>query len=148
MSDEHRIPALTGGQIDDILQAMADSFGQQLRSPVLHWPSEQDLDYEDVTFPALDGVPLEGWFIPTAFASRQWLWRWVHHERAAAAQADRLGYRLVAAVTENLQCGRVARIVVKREYRPGGEGELLAKLAGQLRGQRAVVKAGFGQRGG
>ena len=43
---------------------MADSFGQQLRSPILHWPSEQDLDYEDVTFPALDGVPLEGWFIP------------------------------------------------------------------------------------
>jgi hypothetical protein len=36
MSDEHRIPALTGGQIDHILQAMADSFGQQLRSPVLH----------------------------------------------------------------------------------------------------------------
>jgi hypothetical protein len=66
MSDEHRIPALTGGQIDHILQAMADSFGQQLRSPVLHWPSEQDLDYEDVTFPALDGVPLEGWFIPAA----------------------------------------------------------------------------------
>jgi len=51
-------------QIDRILTAMADSFGQQLRSPILHWPSEQDLDYEDVTFPALDGVPLEGWFIP------------------------------------------------------------------------------------
>jgi predicted SnoaL-like aldol condensation-catalyzing enzyme len=24
----------------------------------------QDLEYEDVTFPALDGVPLEAWFIP------------------------------------------------------------------------------------
>jgi pimeloyl-ACP methyl ester carboxylesterase len=43
---------------------MVDSFGQQLRSPVLHWPSELDLDYEDVTFQAVDGVPLEGWFIP------------------------------------------------------------------------------------
>jgi hypothetical protein len=57
-------PALTGEQIDRIVQAMADSFGQQLRSPILHWPSEQSLDYQDVTFPALDGVPLEGWFIP------------------------------------------------------------------------------------
>src|SRR5580693_6848536 len=64
MSTEHQTPALTGEQIDRILQAMAGSFGQQLRSPILHWPSEQDLDYEDVTFPALDGVPLEGWFIP------------------------------------------------------------------------------------
>ena len=45
---------------------MADSFGQQLRSPVMHWPSEQDLEYEDVTFTALDGVPMEGWFIPAA----------------------------------------------------------------------------------
>jgi hypothetical protein len=66
MSDAYRTPALTGEQIDHILQAMADSFGQQLRSPILHWPSEQDLEYEDVTFPALDGVPLEGWFIPSA----------------------------------------------------------------------------------
>jgi uncharacterized protein len=64
MSEAHQTPALTGEQIDRILQAMADSFGQQLRSPILHSPAEQDLDYQDVTFPALDGVPLEGWFIP------------------------------------------------------------------------------------
>ena len=64
MSEGQAAPALTGDQIDRILTGMADSFGQQLRSPILHWPSEQDLDYEDVTFPALDGVPLEGWFIP------------------------------------------------------------------------------------
>jgi uncharacterized protein len=59
-------PGLSGEQIDRILQAMADSFGQQLRSPILHSPSEESLDYQDVTFPALDGVPLEGWFIPAA----------------------------------------------------------------------------------
>src|SRR6266436_2998676 len=51
-------------RIDRILDAMADSFGQQLRSPILHSPAEQDLEYEDVTFPSADGVPLEGWFIP------------------------------------------------------------------------------------
>jgi uncharacterized protein len=66
MSTERGTSALTEEQIDHILQSMAGSFSQQLRSPVLHWPSEHDLDYEDVTFPALDGVPLEGWFIPAA----------------------------------------------------------------------------------
>jgi uncharacterized protein len=64
MTEGQAAPALTREQIDRIVQAMADSFGQQLRSPILHWPSEQGLDYQDVTFPALDGVPLEGWFIP------------------------------------------------------------------------------------
>jgi uncharacterized protein len=66
MSEAHATLALTGDQIDRIVQAMADSFGQQLRSPILHTPAERRLDYQDVTFPALDGVPLEGWFIPAA----------------------------------------------------------------------------------
>jgi len=51
-------------QIDQILDATADSFVRQLRSPILHTPSEQGLEYEEVTVPALDGVALEGWFIP------------------------------------------------------------------------------------
>jgi hypothetical protein len=51
---------LTDDQIDRLLNQMADSFGEQLRSPVLHSPSEEKLDYEDVTFPSLDGIPLEG----------------------------------------------------------------------------------------
>jgi hypothetical protein len=66
MTEEHAVPALTEDQIDRLLQAMADSFAQQLRSPILHSPTEHGLDYQDVTFPALDGVPLEGWFIPAA----------------------------------------------------------------------------------
>jgi uncharacterized protein len=66
MTEGQAAPALTGEQIDRIVQTMADSFGQQLRSPILHWPSEQGLDYQDVTFPALDSVPLEGWFIPAS----------------------------------------------------------------------------------
>ena len=57
-------PALTDDQIDRILDATADSFVRQIRSPIRHAPSEQNLVYEEVTFPALDGVPLEGWFIP------------------------------------------------------------------------------------
>jgi hypothetical protein len=57
---------LTADQIDRILNQMADSFGQQLRSPIWHSPSEASLGYEDVTFPSLDGVPLEGCFIPSS----------------------------------------------------------------------------------
>ncbi|WP_063063440.1 alpha/beta hydrolase family protein [Nocardia violaceofusca] len=34
------------------------------RAPVLRRPDEVGLDYEDVTFPSMDGLPLEGWFIP------------------------------------------------------------------------------------
>src|SRR6202012_1643424 len=55
---------LNGDQVEGMLDQMADSFRRQLRSPILHLPSEENLDFEDVTFPSLDGVPLEGWFIP------------------------------------------------------------------------------------
>jgi len=56
--------ALANEQIDHVLQGMADSLGNLLRSPVLHKPSEEDLAYEDITFQSQDGVPLEAWFIP------------------------------------------------------------------------------------
>ena len=55
---------LSDDQVDRLLDQMAESFRRQLRSPMMHFPSEAGLDYEDVSFPALDGVPLEGWFIP------------------------------------------------------------------------------------
>ena len=61
---------LTDDQIDRVLNQMADSFSQQLRSPILHSPSEENLDYEDVTFLSLDDVPLEGWFIPAAGSNK------------------------------------------------------------------------------
>jgi hypothetical protein len=54
----------TQEQADAALQRFVDGFSSPPRSPVLHWPSEHDLEYEDVTFLAHDGVPLEGWFIP------------------------------------------------------------------------------------
>ena len=66
MTERHDAPAPTEEQIDRLLQGMTDSFAQQLRAPILHSPAEHGLDYQDVTFPALDGVPLEGWFIPAA----------------------------------------------------------------------------------
>ena len=57
-------------RISAVLSRIADGFAQQLRSPVLHSPSEQDLAYEDVSFPSRDGVPLEGWFIPASGSRR------------------------------------------------------------------------------
>jgi hypothetical protein len=69
----------------------------------------------------------------------------MHDQGAAAAEADRLGDGLDAVAAEDLQGGRVARVVVKGEYGPGGQRELLTELTGQLVGQRAVVEVGFGQ---
>jgi uncharacterized protein len=34
------------------------------RAPVLRRPGEVGLEFEEVFFPSMDGVPLEGWFIP------------------------------------------------------------------------------------
>jgi len=47
-------------QIDALVSAMANP----LRSPILRNPAEYGLAYSDVFFPALDGVTLDGWFIP------------------------------------------------------------------------------------
>ena len=66
----HEAPCLSNDQINDVVQHCADRFSQPQQSPVLHAPSEQNLDYEDVTFPSLDGVPLEGWFIPVAGSNK------------------------------------------------------------------------------
>ena len=53
-------PPSTQQFIDDLADLMAHS----TRTPILRWPNEYGLAYEDVFFPALDGVTLEGWFIP------------------------------------------------------------------------------------
>ena len=60
------IPPLNAEQIDKLLQSVADGFAtqDQVRSPVLHDPSQAGLPFESVTFPSIDGVPLEGWLIP------------------------------------------------------------------------------------
>src|SRR5438128_1603917 len=57
-------------EIDETLQRFANGFSWLRRAPVLHSPSEHGLDYEDVSFPARDGLPLEGWFIPAAGSSK------------------------------------------------------------------------------
>jgi hypothetical protein len=51
-------------QISAMLTEMARQVAYPSRSPVLRTPSDVGLDYEDVTFPSADGVPLEAWYIP------------------------------------------------------------------------------------
>lgn len=46
-----------------IVQALAQGVKPQ-RAPVLNTPADHGLEYEDVFFASLDGVPLEAWFIP------------------------------------------------------------------------------------
>ena len=62
------VAPLTDKQIDHLLQRFAQGFAAtgQVRAPVLHDPAEAGLDFEGVTFPSLDGVPLEGWLVPAA----------------------------------------------------------------------------------
>lgn len=56
-------PRMSDEQISQVLQRMASGFKDQIRSPILQTPTDAGLDYEDVTFPSEDGVPLEGWLI-------------------------------------------------------------------------------------
>lgn len=47
-----------------IVEQYANLFAHSVRTPVFRRPDEVGLKYEDVFFPSLDGVQLEGWFIP------------------------------------------------------------------------------------
>ncbi|MEL6346426.1 MAG: alpha/beta hydrolase [Myxococcota bacterium] len=46
------------------IEALARGLVFPQRTPILRRPDDVGLAYEDVFFPAIDGVTLEGWFIP------------------------------------------------------------------------------------
>ena len=56
--------SLSEDRIGQILKGIADGFKNQLRAPLLSTPADAGLAFESVTFPSLEGVPLEAWFIP------------------------------------------------------------------------------------
>ena len=70
ISNPQEAPAMSEQQIDEFLENFADGFAHTSRSPVLHDPAEQGLEFENVTFQALDGVPLEAWFIPATSSNK------------------------------------------------------------------------------
>jgi pimeloyl-ACP methyl ester carboxylesterase len=51
-------------ETDQVILALAQGLAKPQRTPILKRPDEVGLQFEDVFFPALDGLPLEGWFIP------------------------------------------------------------------------------------
>lgn len=55
---------MTDVQSSQMIDGLADFFATSQRSPILRRPDEYGMAYEDVFFPSLDGVGLEGWFIP------------------------------------------------------------------------------------
>jgi hypothetical protein len=57
-------PSVSTPTTDDFIGGLADMMAHSARTPILRWPDEHGLAYEDVFFPAQDGVTLEGWFIP------------------------------------------------------------------------------------
>lgn len=46
------------------LHTLAEGLTFPARTPILRRPDEVGLEYEDVYFPAMDGLTLEGWFMP------------------------------------------------------------------------------------
>ncbi|CAN5676175.1 hypothetical protein BH11ACT6_BH11ACT6_40650 [soil metagenome] len=47
-----------------VIEQMLEFWVHGKRSPIYRRPNEVGLQYEDVFFPSMDGVGLEGWFIP------------------------------------------------------------------------------------
>ncbi|WP_407353351.1 alpha/beta hydrolase family protein [Luteimonas sp. R10] len=63
MSQTHENSTATPSRAEQIAE-LVSGMVNPLRSPILRNPREDGLDYSDVYFPAMDGVRLDGWFIP------------------------------------------------------------------------------------
>ena len=50
--------------LEQLVDQYAQMFATGVRTPVLKRPDDYGMDYEEVSFPSKDGVPLEGWLIP------------------------------------------------------------------------------------
>lgn len=56
--------AMTQDPASLLIEQIANGFMDQIRSPILATPAQVGLEFESVSFPSEDGVPLKGWFIP------------------------------------------------------------------------------------
>src|SRR5689334_1083051 len=50
--------------IHPVVEQYAQLYTHGARTPVLRFPDEYGMEYEELFFPSLDDVPLDGWFIP------------------------------------------------------------------------------------
>nr|WP_246718103.1 alpha/beta hydrolase [Rhizobium sp. BK060] len=55
---------VTDAKSEEFINGMADLMAHSTRTPILRWPNEYGMEYEEIFFPAMDGVTIEGWFIP------------------------------------------------------------------------------------
>lgn len=56
---------MTPEQEDTLIDQLAKGVSYSFRTPILRRPSDYGLEFEEVFFPAMDGVMLEGWYIPS-----------------------------------------------------------------------------------
>jgi uncharacterized protein len=49
---------------NEFINGLAELMAHSLRTPILRTPDQYGMQYEDIFFPAIDGVNVEGWFIP------------------------------------------------------------------------------------
>ncbi len=49
---------------EEFINGLADLMAHSTRTPILRTPDEYGMAYEEIFFPAMDGVTIEGWFIP------------------------------------------------------------------------------------
>lgn len=55
---------MSSDEIQQFIETLASGLTFPARTPILKRPDEVGLDYEDVSFTSLDGIPLSGWFMP------------------------------------------------------------------------------------
>ncbi|MBO9451816.1 hypothetical protein J7426_16195 [Tropicibacter sp. R16_0] len=57
--------------VDFMMKRVAKMIADVPRTPILRRPDEFGMAYEDVSFPAVDGITLEGWYIPAKTPSNK-----------------------------------------------------------------------------
>ncbi len=53
-----------GQKSEDFINGMAQMMAHSTRTPILRTPDEYGMEHEEIFFQAMDGVTIEGWFIP------------------------------------------------------------------------------------
>lgn len=63
-SSQKEIKKTEAAKTDEFISGIAELMAYSTRTPILRTPDQYGMAYEDIFFPAIDGVTLEGWFIP------------------------------------------------------------------------------------
>lgn len=63
-NEEENNVGATDPKSADFINGLADLMAHSTRTPILRTPDEYGMAYEEIFFPAIDGVTIEGWFIP------------------------------------------------------------------------------------